>query len=299
MQKTQSLHHILNQLYKLNESISRLDNSQAFSALEMDLALEKIRGLYELLLQVKEGKPDSGIVEKKEEEFLGTIEVDDSMVETDKEELYTEEPIQKEVVPEPAPFKEEKIVEKPVEKVIPPITEPVEKLEVTDEAIPQEEAETELPVQEEIPAEKEIVQEEKPAPKVEEKMETEKASEPKTKKKPLPKENSGKVIGEQLGADKKSLYDLISGNKVDQDIVSQFKKKPVTDIHKAVSLNDKIWFTKELFNNDGALYRQYVDLLNASSDLEDALNIITQNFSWDSESRVVQKFLSIVSRRFI
>ncbi|MCF8370115.1 MAG: hypothetical protein K9H64_00745 [Bacteroidales bacterium] len=312
MQNTQSLHNILKQLSKLQESINKMDNSRPIAALEIDLALEKLRGIYDLVLNIKGNKPKEESHDQQESEYLNSFDVEDII-----DEQYGEEPdfemeenvkevVKDEIIPEPKIVEKQEPTKEPPEKIEKPLPHPVEieespisfdtHVELQKEPTRQEEV---ISVEESTLVREKPIQQIKDLRKVETQIKDKTPSKLETEKKTYPKENSGRVIGDQLGADKKSLYDLISGNKADKDIVSQFKKQPVTDINKAVSLNDKIWFTKELFNNDGALYKKYVDQLNQSTDLEEGLNIITSNFDWDSESRVVQKFLSIVSRRFI
>lgn len=319
MQNTQSLHNILKQLSKLQESINQIDNSRPIAALEIDLALEKLRGIYDLVLNIKSIKPKEESRDQQESEYLNSFDVEEII-----DEQYNEEPdfemeenvqeaLKDEIIPEPKIVEKQDPIKEPSVKIEEPLPHPVEIEESPANIETQVEQPTESPIKQEIiPAPDPVILPTEQAVQKEEitqhermvtysEVTTEKTTSQKSlvEKKTFPKENSGKVIGDQLGADKKSLYDLISGNKADKDIVSQLKKQPVTDINKAVSLNDKIWFTKELFNNDGVLYKKYVDMLNQCTDLEDGLKIITQNFEWDSEDRVVQKFLSIVSRRFI
>lgn len=319
MQNTQSLYKILKQIGKLQDSIHSLDKKYPIANLELDLALEKLRGIYDVLLQLQSGKPANERMGRQEEEYLNSFDVEDIIAEPSDEEpdFETEETIEtpvaieKTVGPDIKVRQEEKNM--PVEKNEEPLSHPVENKEShtgvkaqTEPHVKASKTKTIEPTEEPAIIQNEersqqnqlIIQNEIPSgPTIKEEQKAKTVAP--VGKKSFPKENSGKVIGDQLGAEKKSLYDLISGNKGDKDIASQFKKKPLTDIHKAVSLNDKIWFTKELFNNDGELYRKYVDLLNQCTSLEEGLTILTSNFNWDSESSIVHKFLSIVSRRFI
>lgn len=326
MQNTKSFLEIIVQLDKLKSDLELLLPSANVSQLEKDLSLEKLRIIYDLILSQNHSgqlRTQTSIPVSKETGPIttqeSTLNVEGQKVEkekTNKETKLDEIPEVDENVPS-QPIEEEKI--EPI--ISPEETQILEDQEKSKEPEPNETTKEPdlkaLSFQEEIleepeqPVENtpeikipksEIIVEPEPTP-IEEPPIPQSTKESKTRKTTIQKitspEKSKKVIGEQLGADKKSLYDLISGAKANQDIVSQYKKKPVTDIHKAVSLNDKIWFMKELFNGDAEIYKSYIDKLNVSNDLEQALDIITSNFSWDSESRVVQKFLSIVSRRFI
>ncbi len=119
----------------------------------------------------------------------------------------------------------------------------------------------------------------------------------KIKSKKDPK-SSGKVLGEELGTHKKSLHDLLSENTSNKALATQFKQLPVTDIHKAIPLNDRIWFIRDLFDQQPELYQQTIEDLNRSESLHAALEYLQSRFDWDSDSKVVEKFLRILSRKF-
>ncbi len=119
----------------------------------------------------------------------------------------------------------------------------------------------------------------------------------KIKSKKDPK-SSGKVLGEELGTHKKSLHDLLSENTSNKALATQFKQLPVTDIHKAIPLNDRIWFIRDLFDQQPKLYQQTIEDLNRSESLHAALEYLQSRFDWDSDSKVVEKFLRILSRKF-
>ena len=202
------------------------------------------------------------------------------IVQNQEVEQEVERPTKKETKPEPQPEPIKKPEPKPEPVVEKPKDKPIEKK-------PEPKVERSVPVKEK----KEKVTAPQKATKT-----------PRPKAAPqgnIPKENSGKVIGDQLGANKKSIFDQISGKNSGKDIASQLKNKPVTDIHKAISINDRIWFMKELFDGNSDLYKQTVDKINACNHIEEALEIVMKNFEWDSENNVVQKFMAIVSRRFI
>ncbi len=107
-----------------------------------------------------------------------------------------------------------------------------------------------------------------------------------------------KVLGEELGSKKKSLHDFLAENNTDKALGSQFKQMPISDIHKAIPLNDRIWFIKHLFNENPDSYQKTIDALNRSESLHHALEIIQSKYDWDSDSKIVEKFLRIISRKF-
>ncbi len=96
-----------------------------------------------------------------------------------------------------------------------------------------------------------------------------------------------------------SLNDRIGQSKALIDRASLLGRKPVTDIHKAIKINDRVGFIRELFNGDAAKYQQTIDTLNHLSDLDEALRYIHENFSWDQETEVFKNFIEVIYRRFM
>ena len=113
------------------------------------------------------------------------------------------------------------------------------------------------------------------------------------------KYGGGEVVADRIKPKKQSINDMISQNKFDKDISSKFKTSQINDINKAININDRVWFIKELFKGDSALYKRTISELNASADLDSALNFIKNNFDWDSSEKVVEKFVKVLSRRFV
>lgn len=76
------------------------------------------------------------------------------------------------------------------------------------------------------------------------------------------------------------------------------QRKLITDIRKAISLNDRFRFKRELFANDDQLMSRTLDVLNNTACYTEALNVIKEKFNWEEENSTVADFLSIVEKRF-
>jgi len=81
----------------------------------------------------------------------------------------------------------------------------------------------------------------------------------------------------------------ISVKKVDGRLIS--------DLRKAIGLNDRIRFQKELFGGDAALMNSTIEALNEASSFVEALEYIAGSFSWDDENATVKYFKDILSRK--
>lgn len=73
------------------------------------------------------------------------------------------------------------------------------------------------------------------------------------------------------------------------------------DIKSLIGLNEKFQFTRELFNNDPALYSSALERLNAASDkatLHDILAQLSSERGWNAENKTVEAFKKVAERKF-
>jgi len=75
--------------------------------------------------------------------------------------------------------------------------------------------------------------------------------------------------------------------------------QPVSDILVAIGLNDRFFYTRELFNNDSALFKSTVTKLNNLPSFGTAKDYLLQSFNWDQENETVDQFLTVVKRRYL
>ena len=98
--------------------------------------------------------------------------------------------------------------------------------------------------------------------------------------------------------DSVTYYEKINRMK-EQDFLSvQLNYNPIKDIASAIALNDKIWFTKSLFDGDLKLFNATVSKINNLDYLEMALDYLEDNFSWSYEDPTVRKFYQYVYMRY-
>lgn len=73
---------------------------------------------------------------------------------------------------------------------------------------------------------------------------------------------------------------------------------PVSDIRKAVGINDRFLYQRELFGGDAQRLNQALDAINACSTYEEA-HATLKAFGWDETDATVEAFLKAVHRRFL
>lgn len=115
---------------------------------------------------------------------------------------------------------------------------------------------------------------------------------------PQPETKTKSIIGESIGKDKTSVADKIGSNS-GEDNNKALIGKPVDDIKKAIGLNDRFLFQRELFEGSANVMSQTLDQINQLTSFEDAKSFLSSNFNWDYENETVDTFIKTVRRKFI
>ncbi|UKJ08677.1 hypothetical protein [Solitalea lacus] len=99
-----------------------------------------------------------------------------------------------------------------------------------------------------------------------------------------------------------SVNDKISSINKDKVEVNTSFNVPVTDLRKAIGLNDKFAFIKGLFNNSVEAFEHAIADLNACHNYEEANRIIEDHlapkFSWSLKPELLEQFNALVKKRF-
>ena len=297
-----------NSFKNINEIVDNLlvicDENCHLPKIEKDILLDKIRQLYLKAQAIEEVEIE---LEKPENYDIhpGIEEDVDLFFDTDHESYGAPEVAeapQPEPEPVPAP-KPEPVVEKPA-------PEPVLELKVEEEPVsepvqapaPESQAPKMQPSQAAPKPEKVIEPEplnnddeddllqfipQKSAQKVESKPKAEPVSKPEPK--PL-----------QTGTPR-SLNDLFTKQQEDRSLGSQFQHAKVGDLTKAISINDKFTFIKELFNNKGEEFSAAIQKLNQCPNMDaafDCLEGLKKQHYWDSTSTSYLSLCDLLRRKF-
>ena len=95
---------------------------------------------------------------------------------------------------------------------------------------------------------------------------------------------------------KVSAKKAVSGNKAAD--IAQYGT-PVDDINKAIGINDRFLFMRELFGGDKMAFDAAIETVNAASSYEQAHEYFRQQYSWEETDDTVELFLKAVHRRFL
>lgn len=221
-----------------------------------------------------------------------------SLYDAPEEEEKSPAPI---VEPDPEPMVEERAAiepepaEEPTEQVdslILPVEEdadPEEVIEISEEELEESAEESAEEVVEEL-VEEEIL-EEKVA---EETIDEEPVEEETHADHPTIEQSTEEpiVLGEVIRP-QQTLGDQLAARQTVNDL-----RPRVTDLRRAVGLNDKFLLIRDLFGGNGSLYEITIRKLNEFDNFDDCMIYIAEHFAWNPNSDGAKLMLELLERKF-
>ena len=134
--------------------------------------------------------------------------------------------------------------------------------------------------------------ESKEQPKVESKLQKPTVAPPSSPEAPGTEK---KVLGELLGKDRTSFNEKLGNG---QSNAGKKVLSPVRDLRKALGINDRFFFQRELFNGSSDVMNQTLDQLNQMNSLSSAKSFLAANFKWKPDQEAVHAFMDLLERRF-
>jgi hypothetical protein len=96
----------------------------------------------------------------------------------------------------------------------------------------------------------------------------------------------------------KTVYEIIKDIKNDVDLSTKLANMPVENISKAISLNEKLMFIRELFDGNADKYNEATTKMNNANSLEEALDMLA-SYDIDTTKESAGVFIKILYRRFL
>ncbi|MBS3769848.1 MAG: hypothetical protein V5A47_02405 [Bacteroidales bacterium] len=272
------LDKILEDIQEIENYTVDFKNARAIPKIEMDILTEKVRHLYDELLQIDRNYPYEAPATQSEG-------------------------ISFDYQSEDQPEKQVKQKQEPAKKKHPSSGEP---------------AENEKRAQEETRKEKEKEKEEEPNKETSQKQEKEE------KKTTFPEENASsriqyedqsveesktvnrpenedipEILADRFYNTKTSMHDSLARKQSQNNISSKIQAKPIQDLNKAIGLNERFLFIRELFGGDKNAYYEAIQIINEMPNYEEAEQYIQERFNWDEDKPEVIRFMELVRRRFV
>lgn len=117
-----------------------------------------------------------------------------------------------------------------------------------------------------------------------------------------PKKTEQPTARPEQASKPRSLNDLFMEHKEDRSLGFQYQHAKVGDLTKAISINEKFTFIKELFNNHGEEFSAAIQQLNQCANMDEAfdqLETLKQKYFWDSASTAYLSLCDLLRRKFM
>lgn len=297
------------------------NNRTVFSQIEKDILLQNLRDAYLLISrtpssdsiedaesqeETKETAAQEVVFEARPMVEMKANEEEDKVLETPiAATVIDEKPIETQIDFEPEPMYEPEVelISEPapelISEIVPElISEPEISIEKEAEAEAESEAESEQEEKEEMDTD--ILEFAKPK----QEPVLEKIAESPNQPQPVSVPVTQTLFEEELPQkpvkpQQRSLNDLFNEQK--QDLGDKFQQTKITDLTKAMSINDKFLFIRELFKNKSEEFSRAIHTLNGCENIEEAFDImegLKKQYFWDSTSSAYLALCDLVRRKF-
>ena len=110
------------------------------------------------------------------------------------------------------------------------------------------------------------------------------------------KNTSGAVLGEVINHNVQTLADTIAPPR---DVASELRRSEhVTDLRRAIGINDKFLMIRDLFDGDAAAYEAAIGTLNGFDDFDECMIYIAENYAWNANSDGAKFLMELLERKF-
>ena len=256
---------IVKDLRDFEKLVVNFKNYSSIPSIELDLALSKLRNLYEALIMLKDTKV------KDSQEDLLFIDEQPEMTEMKEEAVIEVKEAQEKEQKKPIAAKELTLAKE--EKTEKPEKQKVELSEISvyqEPEIPEAMVEPESDIPE-------------PVIKTQEKRAY----------------VAGTLVGERYRDNQSFINKKLGEQAKIKDLTSKIQSTPIKTIAGSIGINDKFFFIRELFKGNTEEFQLTVGMLDNSHNFNSAYNYLIEHFDWDMESEPVQQLLNLIRRKFI
>lgn len=110
---------------------------------------------------------------------------------------------------------------------------------------------------------------------------------------PEPIADNGPVLGEVIGADRRTLADTIAAERSTSSVAA-----PVGSLRSAIGINDRFLLIGELFGGDAAGYDRTIEALDGMESLDDCLIYVAENHTWNPNSDGAKLLFELLERKY-
>lgn len=269
------LDKILQEIQEIENYTVDFKNARSIPKIEMDILTEKVRNLYDELIQIDRNYPYEKPDQSQKIEFERQKEKQTEKAKEQKQKSAGKKPSETE-----APAKKAKEVQEETNKE------------------PEEEKTQEAPQRSEKNEKETSSAEEGNVTRIQ--YEDQSIEESKTVNRPSQgKEDIPEILADRFYNTKTSMHDSLARKQSQNDLSSKMQSKPIQDLNKAIGLNDRFLFIRELFDGNKEAYYEAIQIINEMPSYEEAEQYIRERFNWDEDKPEVIRFMDLVRRRFV
>jgi hypothetical protein len=264
----EALHYNAEEIRKL---VASLENSNNISRIDIDLILQKIRSMYDLMLDIQ-----------------ATVTYNKDLTDQPEQTLADTNPPQETDVTKPE-LKHDEIKAATAKKTSDIIFD--------DETVLLKEKMFFKP-----PA-MDHIHEKSDEEKLIERKQTAKENIEKDLKKEKEKleENALKksFISDRFKVEKPTIHDELASKSKQEDVASHLKSQGVSGFTSSLGLNEKFELINELFDGNREKFEHTLQVLNMAGSFVEAYNYLKDNFNWNMDHPHVQRLLEQIRRKLI
>ncbi|MEE4214889.1 MAG: hypothetical protein V2I34_07455, partial [Bacteroidales bacterium] len=111
---------------------------------------------------------------------------------------------------------------------------------------------------------------------------------------PGQEKKSDRIVADRFAHLSSSLNEKVGESKKSE---GKPRSLPVTDLNRALGINDRFYFIRELFNGNEDSFRETIDRLNKAASKEEATSILSESVKAASDSGPALELLELVERK--
>ncbi len=105
------------------------------------------------------------------------------------------------------------------------------------------------------------------------------------------------IVADRYQSSQNYINQVMADKQVKKNTISKMHSRPIIDLRNSIGLNEKFLFIKELFKGRPEKYNQCIDALNQTTSLDEAINYINENYDWKEDNEVAEKLINLIKRK--
>lgn len=107
---------------------------------------------------------------------------------------------------------------------------------------------------------------------------------------------TGTVLGDVINHDVRTLGETIAPPRGEASELA--RTEPVTDLRRAIGINDKFLLLRDLFGGDETAYGRAIDALNGMESLDDCMIWIAEHYAWNAGCDGAKFLMELLERKY-